>query len=80
MVYLETLCHFLVSDKRGDKVGVEILVTKSDKAGRGSKMADFSMTSFLKDPLVKSLQTIKTFSLIIFFFKTITNNSLLIFH
>ena len=62
MFYLKTLCHFLVGDKRGEEVGFEILVTKSDNAGRGSKMTDFSMASLLKGPLVKSLQTNKTFS------------------
>ena len=62
MFYLKTLCHFLVGDKRGEEVGFEILVAKSDNAGRGSKMTDFSMASFLNGPLVKSLQTNKTFS------------------
>ena len=62
MFYLKTLCHFLVGDKRGEEVGFEILVAKSDNAGRGSKMTDFSMASLLKGPLVKSLQTNKTFS------------------
>ena len=51
MSYLAIFCHLLVGDK--GRRGLETLVAKSDKDGKGLKLNDFSMILFLNGVLIK---------------------------